>query len=500
MTEQRTNSNPFENPAARRAHLADLDRLRGLGTVERDLIRLGLMPGLGRWIEQITATGGCAHPVYLRGSTTVVDTATGEVLRHYSTRGEPGERLAVRCRNRRASRCPTCSYQYAGDTFQLVSAGLVGGKSVPGDVAGHPRVFATLTAPSFGRVHREGRCHRARSGVCEHGQPAGCGRVHAGADPLVGQPVCGDCYDYPGHVLWHAHAGRLWSAFRDNLHHHLAAGAGVRRSMVRHLVRVSAVKVAEFQRRSAVHFHAVIRLDGPNGPGDAPPGWATVGLLCAVVRSAAEVVALNAPDSAAYGSRVLRFGDQLDVRPLTGSLDGDLPDGRVAGYLAKYVTKSVTDAQTLDRRIVSAAQVRALRASDHVRALVGTAWRLGGLPELQQLRLRAWAHTLGYRGHCVTKTRAYSTTYGALRAARAALHVGRPPMDAITETSWRYVSSGHSPAEALMAAGIAADLATAREIARDHAPGWVGGAPRAPSRADGPSCTTDDQVGGSNGG
>ncbi|WP_407704403.1 replication initiator [Streptomyces spongiae] len=38
-----------------------------------------------------------------------VDVATGEILHHYDTRSEPGERLSVRCRNRRATVCAPCS-------------------------------------------------------------------------------------------------------------------------------------------------------------------------------------------------------------------------------------------------------------------------------------------------------------------------------------------------------------------------------------------------------
>jgi hypothetical protein len=97
-----------------------------------------------------------------------------------------------------------------------------------------------------------------------------------------------------------------------------------------------------------------------------------------------------------------------------------------------------------------------------------TCWRLGGLPEYEPLRLRAWAHTLGYRGHILTTSRAYSTTYTALRAERAH-HMGHADMpDAITERNWRYVDSGHTPGAALIAAGIAEDSARNREIARDE--------------------------------
>ncbi|AUA11663.1 hypothetical protein CFP59_03778 [Streptomyces malaysiensis subsp. malaysiensis] len=64
-----------------------------------------------------------------------------------STADEPGERLAVRCRNRRATICAPCSRLHAGDTFHLVRSGLTGGKTVPEAVRDRPRLFVTLTAP-----------------------------------------------------------------------------------------------------------------------------------------------------------------------------------------------------------------------------------------------------------------------------------------------------------------------------------------------------------------
>ncbi|MGW4911244.1 replication initiator [Streptomyces sp. NPDC004270] len=103
-----------------------------------------------------------------------------------------------------------------------------------------------------------------------------------------------------------------------------------------------------------------------------------------------------------------------------------------------------------------------------------TCWRLGGLPEDEPLRLR-WTHTLGYRGHILTKSRAYSTTYAALRAERAH-HMGHADIPtAITDRQWRYVGSGHSPGAALIATGIAEDLVTNREWSREAASdrGWI---------------------------
>ncbi len=114
--------------------------------------------------------------------------------------------------------------------------------------------------------------------------------------------------------------------------------------------------------------------------------------------------------------------------------------------------------------------IESVPVSQHVRALIRTCWRLGGLPEYACLRLRDWAHTLGYRGHILTKSRAYSTTYAALRAERAH-HLGHTDLPgAITERNWRYVGSGHTPGAALIAAGIANDLVLNREMAAED---WV---------------------------
>ncbi|MCZ9342827.1 replication initiation protein, partial [Streptomyces sp. TRM76130] len=81
-------------------------------------------------------------------------------------------------------------------------------------------------------------------------------------------------------------AGALWGRFTTYLRQQLASRAGISRSALRDCLKVSYAKVAEYQRRGAVHFHAVIRLDGPEGAEDAPPAWATTELLTDAIRSA----------------------------------------------------------------------------------------------------------------------------------------------------------------------------------------------------------------------
>ncbi|MFE0727615.1 replication initiator [Streptomyces antibioticus] len=452
--------------------------MRQLPETDRDALRLVQEPKFPRWLEQITATGGCAHPVHLSGSTTTLDGTTGEILHHYDTRNEPGERLLVRCRNRRATICPACSRLHAGDTYHLVRAGLLGGKNVPPAVRYRPRLFVTLTAPSFGPVHRAGEQCRPRRDrrTCEHGRTLGCATVHASDAPIVGQPLCPDCYDYTAHVLWHAHASKLWDRFVIDVRRRLATSVGLVQSRFAEHARLSFARVAEYQKRAAVHVHAVVRLDGPNGSDDEPPAWGTVPLLIDAVRTSARRVLVHSPYSPAVGERALRWGEQIDASPLR--TDGDGPDDdAVAAYVAKYVTKGASETGAgLDHPLTTWADIESAPVSTHVRTLMRACWRLGGLPEYEPLRLRPWTHTLGYRGHILTKSRAYSTTYAALRAERAH-HMGHTDTpDTITEHNWRYIGSGHTPGAALIAAGIADDIAQNRVAALEALRGAGGDA------------------------
>jgi hypothetical protein len=90
---------------------------------------------------------------------------------------------------------------------------------------------------------------------------------------------------------------------------------------------VSFAKVAEYQKRGAVHFHAVIRLDGPDGGDTPPPAWATAELLTDAIRAAG----------------------------------------------------------VLDRRIRLIAELAQLDITEHARRLIRTAWALGACKDLEHL-------------------------------------------------------------------------------------------------------------------
>ena len=88
---------------------------------------------------------------------------------------------------------------------------------------------------------------------------------------------------------------------------------------------------------------------------------------------------------------------------------------------------------------------------------------LGKLPQLKELRLAAWAHMLGFRGHFSTKSRAYSITLGSLRADRTvhqreyAVAAGlQPNLDSDTTlvvTDWHYAGRGHPVIDLLPSMG-----------------------------------------------
>jgi hypothetical protein len=410
-------------------HPLDLSHLSP--ATEREVLARLTSKSFDAWSEAAARVGHCARPVRLHGTSTTIDTATGEVLSTYSSAQEPLGMLHVRCGNRRESACPSCSRVYAADTFHLIRAGVVGGKGVPEHVRDNPLVFATLTAPSFGLVHgrRNGRKCRpfTTNGIpwtCEHGRPLVCHAVHEEQDPLLGQPLCPDCYDYTGHVIWQWWAPELWRRFTITLRRHLAKALGVPQTRLTDVVTLQYAKVAEYQHRGLVHFHALIRLDGPKtDTGFAPaPDGATAGLLTRVVEAAAAAVWFDAPPlDQDEPVRRLRFGTQLDARPIrtrnrTDDPDRELVPEQVAGYLAKYATKSASDTLDADNphrqrlrhaideatdRIDADRQGRGISSPGHPYGLLGK-----------------WRHMLGFRGHFSTKSRRYSVTLGQLRRAR----------------------------------------------------------------------------------
>ena len=181
--------------------------------------------------------------------------------------------------------------------------------------------------------------------------------------------------------------------------------------------------------------------------------------------------------------RYARWGDQLDVRNITrDDQAGELSAEQVAGYIAKYATKATESfGSGLDRRLTADDLDHLDQLPAHVAKLVRACWELGGRPQFDGLRLRAWAHMLGFGGHWSTKSRRYSTTFTALRRARVAFAKRRRardgvPLDAfgraeddqavIVLATWAYVGSGYqTEGERWLALSAAARAREQRRVA-----------------------------------
>lgn len=241
----------------------------------------------------------------------------------------------------------------------------------------------------------------------------------------------------------------------------------------------------------------------------------TVEVLEDAVRHAAQHAVVLAPAGAETGSRRrVLWGRELDVQVITLAGVGaeEVTDQQVAGYLAKYATKAAESTGTLDRPVAcwhckgsgadstgigrcgrcggqgSKYEIADLPVNQHAKAMIQTCWDLGADPSLEELRLRPWAHMLGFRGHFSTKSRLYSTTLTKLRSARLEWRNARllqalgcserttlqhleddfdPEADtALSVGHWQYLGRGHTAGQALYAKTIADDLAEGRRLAR----------------------------------
>ncbi|MDQ7904832.1 plasmid replication initiator protein [Phytohabitans sp. ZYX-F-186] len=463
--------------------------------VRRQAVARAARPDFEAWLSHVQPASACMRPIRLAGTSLTLEAGTGRVLATVDTAGLPDGVIYKACGNRRASACPACADRYRRDAYQVIRAGLVGGKGVPEHVASHPALFVTLTAPSFGPVHtryvkrhtcesrrrcdcRAEPCHPRRDAtVCPHGIPLVCYARHEDGDRRPGTPLCVDCYDHDAQVVWNIEVGELWRRTTEHLRkrlRRLAKQHGINPDRV----RLSLGKAAEMQRRAVVHLHAIIRLDGAD-PDDAtailrPPARIDAPDLVDLVEHAASAVAFTTKPHPAHpaGWRI-GWGVQVDARVITVAADGEVTDGMVAAYLAKYATKSTevtghVSARLTDQTVDDFADPD----GTHTERLIDACWRLGGTrwplqgpvcpracrhrscaliagapawrptlsgpvcprqclhrscaeirvatsdPAKPWRRLRRWAHMLGFGGHFLTKSRTYSVTFTALRHQR----------------------------------------------------------------------------------
>jgi hypothetical protein len=466
----------------------------GSPDLRRQALDRAARPDFPAWLHHVRPAAGCARPIRLVGTLTTIEADTGRLLSSVDTASMPDGAIYKPCGNRREAACPSCSARYKRDAYHVVRAGLVGGKGVPEHVATHPAVFPTFTAPSFGEVHtrvvkhhtcdkrrrcdcRPDPCHaRHDQDVCPHGTPLVCFARHAADDPRLGTPMCLDCYDYNAQVVWNLQAGELWRRTSETIRKYIRRLAR-RRGVDPRRIRLSFGKAAEMQRRAVIHFHAIIRLDGadPDQPGvilPPPPGIDALDLVDAVEHAARVTSFSTDPHPAAPEGWHVGWGDQVHTKVITVAAEGEVTDGMVAAYLAKYATKSTEVTGHVSGRLTDAnINVYADPDGTHTERLVEACWVLGS-PKAWR-GLRRWAHMLGFGGHFLTKSRTYSITFAVLRQQRIVFRrneIAAPnPDGTVAETPTvlvvnflQFVGAGwHTTADAMLANTSAA-------LAREH--------------------------------
>jgi hypothetical protein len=225
----------------------------------------------------------------------------------------------------------------------------------------------------------------------------------------------------------------------------LAAEGGVGQPNLSSVAQLQYLKVAEVQRRGLAHFHCILRLDGPKSIDTEPPTWASADLLERVVRTSIERA--SAPD---LDGRSIQWGRIYDIQDLAQRGE---EAAKVAAYVAKYAAKTTDGSKELARRFRSRRQIVSLVDDLHLRRLALTAWDLGGEAKYESMRLREHAHTFGFTGQLITKSRAFSATFAALRNARTVFMAGDRDGDPV-EGTFRYEGRGYDDPRATQLAEL----------------------------------------------
>ncbi len=378
----------------------------------------------------------CSNPVRLHGIR--LDRTTGELA-------DGG--LLVPCKDRRAAVCPSCSRLYRADAWQLVAAGIRGGKGVDASVVEHPQLFVTLTAPSFGPVHRAsarmepGSCRAGPGDVAARVRTAGRSRAaeRHGADAarrrgaavsrVLRLPGCGA-----------VERARLASvgAHRRRLYREVARAAGIDDvKELRSLVRLSYMKVVEFQPVGSSTSTSCVRADGAAGPADPPPAWLDAGLLARPSKRPSPSSDVAVPEIDGTTLRSGELGHQS-----TTSACSSPPVRRRRHAPSPPTWRSTRRKRPTGRPGWPTRSARPPRSSASGSGPTWSPWcarpgRSGAAKDLAHLRLREHAHTLGYPGQFSSKSVRYSTTFNALRQARADFAEADGTMPATTSTTRR---------------------------------------------------------------
>lgn len=358
----------------------------------------------------------CARPIRLTFRSGL-NHNTGEIGRGVGD----VEHIEVRCRTTFHERCAPCAARSARDAWMIGAAGISGldRLSIP-EPSGEHFYFLTLTAPSFGPVHREGRCR--------------CGQSHSADDDLLHLPVDSDSYDFRGAAIFNLLAGRLWNRTITRLKREFGAD-------------IQYLLASEPQQRGLVHYHVIIRSPRPLSPLQVLGEVAQVAVYTGRQRSGDEV----------------RWGTQIDFQ---GINPGGESGKRTVNYIFKsmsYTRKSATD---LHSTTEGSAAARSLW--DRLETEANSLRSSGDIAGVKPLKTRRYGSFGGFTGHRLGRSRGWallqsglSLSLARLRALRTAwARGGEGEDDPLGESVWVAVEPQHDPEVQEKALGLRDRLRT----------------------------------------
>ena len=407
-------------PRSFQPHLSDVDGRLFRPVTARDhaLVRAA-QPDFWQWLDHVTPAGGCTRPIRLAGADLhrrrrhradprqphdTADMPDGVIYKACGNRrairlpvlrrGLPARRLPAHPRRpRRRQRRPRDRRHPPGRVRHPHRPRLRPGP--------HPaRHRAHLRRPAPLRLPAPALPPRPRRATCPHGQPIGVLRPPRRADdPVLGQPLCLDCYD-------HDRPGRVEPPRRRTVaaHHHGHRPRAIRRTAkrTRHRPGHGQGRLRQGRRDATPRRRPLPRPHPPRRRRPRRPDRdpAPAGRLGARrpgrrrrARRRAPPCSPPPPHPAKPAGWLIAWGSQLDIRTISLGTDGAITDGMVAGYLAKYATKATEATGHTSRRLTGdTIDLYADPDGSHTERLVDACWHPRHAPSDWQRAAPVGAH------------------------------------------------------------------------------------------------------------
>lgn len=213
-----------------------------------------------------------------------------------------------RCQSKNPNVCPGCHRLHRRHCMMLIGSGLP-------QKCGSPELknllepdcsqvvyFVTLTAPSFGKVHRKASSNKTGN----HEVRCPCGQYHSPEDEVLFTPIKPRHYEYQNQVRWNKNSSELWRQTQQQAR--------------RHFPDIAICAVREWQKRGAIHVHALVRVPSRLNQDEVLQ----------------EIKAMKHQTIEVDGE-IYRWGRQFDVKRVTETTGNVSYMAKVVGYTAKNV-------------------------------------------------------------------------------------------------------------------------------------------------------------------